>query len=184
MVEAKRYQYLHGCTEHMAGGGRWGWFSMVTVFFTWSWLMSSYIWSTVRGCRSCRGKSDITPFHHYNHLGWSSFAFMRWRKLQKGFSTKDIVAFSMPWVWDCIILVLCNDVDICWKNPMKRSTCLWTLRKESLIITISIDIFLVNADCQIVTLSGRVPVSTVSQTLLGLVLSAELASGSLPRQTR
>jgi len=46
--------HLQGWTEHMAGGGRWGWFSMVTVFFTWSWLMSSYIWSTLRGCRSWR----------------------------------------------------------------------------------------------------------------------------------
>lgn len=36
----------------MAGGGRCGWFSMVTVFFTWSWLMSSYICSTVSGCLS------------------------------------------------------------------------------------------------------------------------------------
>lgn len=44
--------HLHGWTEHMAGGGRCGWFSMVTVFLTWSWLMSSYICSTVRGCLS------------------------------------------------------------------------------------------------------------------------------------
>lgn len=44
--------HLQGWTEHMAGGGRCGWFSMVTVFFTWSWLMSSYICSTVSGCLS------------------------------------------------------------------------------------------------------------------------------------
>lgn len=46
--------HLQGWTEHMAGGGRCGWFSMVTVFLTWSWLMSSYICSTVSGCLSCR----------------------------------------------------------------------------------------------------------------------------------
>lgn len=49
--------HLHGWTEHMAGGGRWGWLSMVTVFFTWSWLMSSYICSTVSGCLSWETKS-------------------------------------------------------------------------------------------------------------------------------
>lgn len=62
--------HLQGWTEHMAGGGRCGWFSMVTVFFTWSWLMSSYICSTVRGCLSC-GTPQFpvghasTPLHIY-----------------------------------------------------------------------------------------------------------------------
>ena len=41
--------YLQGWTDAIGGPGRLGWASMVTVFFAWSWLKSSYICSTVNG---------------------------------------------------------------------------------------------------------------------------------------
>jgi hypothetical protein len=43
--------YLHGWTEAIGGPGMWGWLSIVTVLLAWSWLTSSYIWSTDKGWR-------------------------------------------------------------------------------------------------------------------------------------
>jgi len=43
--------YRHGWTEAIGAPDRWGCGSMVTVLCAWSWLMSSYISSTVNGFR-------------------------------------------------------------------------------------------------------------------------------------
>lgn len=48
---AKLDTHLHGCTDAIFGPGRCGCVSIVTVFLAWSWLTSSYICSTLSGCR-------------------------------------------------------------------------------------------------------------------------------------
>ena len=78
--------YLHGWTEHMVTG-KWGCVSTVTVFLAWSWLISSYICSTVKGFRFCREisthqwlkklRSELISGHTIIHNCWKIYTIVK-----------------------------------------------------------------------------------------------------------